>query len=117
MIGPKVVIHIDRLIKNYDQIKNKLGRSNLMVVVKANAYGHGSVHCASALEKHGCNSFAVFSMEEGIELRDAGIKSDILIFSKLDTSYLELAVKNNFILNISNLKDFEMLKRFSIKKS
>ena len=115
MIGPKVVIHIDRLIKNYDQIKNKLGRSNLMVVVKANAYGHGSVRCASALEKHGCNSFAVFSIEEGIELRDAGIKSDILIFSKLDTSYLELAVKNNFILNISNLKDFDILKRFSSK--
>ena len=115
MIGPKVVIHIDRLIKNYDQIKNKLGRSNLMVVVKANAYGHGSARCASALEKHGCKSFAVFSIEEGIELRDAGISSDILIFSKLDISYLELAVKNNFILNISNLKDFDILKSFSSK--
>ena len=100
MIGPKVVIHIDRLVKNYDQIKNKLGRSNLMVVVKANAYGHGSARCASALEKHGCKSFAVFSIEEGVELRDAGISSDILIFSKLDIPYLELAVKNNFILNI-----------------
>lgn len=113
MIGPKAVIHIDRLIKNYDQIKNKLGRSSLMVVVKANAYGHGSVACARALENHGCKSFAVFSINEGIELRDTGIVSDILIFSKLDISYLDLAIKHNLILNISNLEDLDILNRFS----
>ena len=100
MSEPNIVIHVDRLIKNYDQIKKKLGRSNLMVVVKANAYGHGSVECATALEKHGCKSFAVFSIFEGIELRNAGIKSDILIFSKLNTSYLDLALDHNLILNI-----------------
>ena len=86
MIGPKAVIHLDRLIKNYDQIRKKLQVSHLMVVVKANAYGHGSVECAKALEEHGCESFAVFSITEAIELRDAGIKGDILIFSKLNHS-------------------------------
>ena len=113
MSEPNIVIHVDRLIKNYDQIKKKLGRSNLMVVVKANAYGHGSVECATALEKHGCKSFAVFSIFEGIELRNAGIKSDILIFSKLNTSYLDLALDHNLILNMSNLEDLYVIKRFS----
>ena len=114
-IGPSVVIHINRLIKNYDQIKKKLSRSNLMIVVKANAYGHGGIACANALEKHGCKSFAVFSISEGIQLRDAGITSDILIFSKFNNSYLELAIKHNLILNISNIKDLIDLKAFSKK--
>ncbi|GIS36200.1 MAG: hypothetical protein Ct9H90mP7_2080 [Candidatus Neomarinimicrobiota bacterium] len=35
-----------------------------MAVVKADAYGHGSVQCARALENHGCDSFAVFSFSE-----------------------------------------------------
>ena len=115
MIGPKAVIHLDRLIKNYDQIRKKLQVSHLMVVVKANAYGHGSVECAKALEEHGCESFAVFSITEAIELRDAGIKGDILIFSKLNHSYLDLATKHNITLNISNLDDLEIVKRFSKK--
>ena len=116
MIGPKAVIHLDRLIKNYDLIRKKLRRSHLMVVVKANAYGHGSVECAKTLEKHGCKSFAVFSISEGIELRDAGINADILIFSKINISHLELAIKYNLILNVSNLGDLDTLKMY-IKKS
>jgi Alanine racemase len=67
------------------------------------------------LKNMAVNPSRFFQIEEGIELRDAGISSDILIFSKLDISYLELAVKNNFILNISNLKDFDILKSFSSK--
>ena len=88
MQGPVAVIHLDRLLKNYDLIKNHLNQKRIMVVVKANAYGHGSVECAKALEKHGCDSFAVFSVEEGVELRENGISSDILLFSKMSNSSL-----------------------------
>ena len=78
MFHAEAIINKKHLINNLNYIKKYIGDNvSIMPVVKANAYGHGSVHCASALEKHGCNSFAVFSMEEGIELRDAGIKSDI----------------------------------------
>ncbi|MEC9437303.1 MAG: alanine racemase [Candidatus Neomarinimicrobiota bacterium] len=115
MLGPKVVIHIDRLLANYDLIKNQLNNNRLMVVVKANAYGHGSVECARALEKHGCDSFAVFSVHEGIELRKNGIDSDILVFSKINDSYLDLADKYRLTLNVSNLLDISLLESFRIK--
>ena len=60
MVGPKAIIHIDRLLSNFDLLKIHLGQKRLMAVVKADAYGHGSVECARALEDHGCDSFAVF---------------------------------------------------------
>ncbi len=77
MIGPKAIIHLDRLKTNYDLVKKQVGNKPIMAVVKANGYGHGSIACAKALESHGCDYFSVFTMDEGIELRRAGIKSDI----------------------------------------
>ncbi|HIS84046.1 MAG TPA: serine racemase VanT catalytic subunit [Candidatus Faecivicinus avistercoris] len=51
----------------------------LMAVVKADAYGHGAVIAARALWRHGVHAFAVATMEEGIELRRAGIRGTILV--------------------------------------
>ncbi len=50
-----------------------------MAVVKADAYGHGAVIAARALWRHGVRAFAVATMEEGIELRRAGIRGTILV--------------------------------------
>jgi len=61
----------------------------IIAVVKANAYGHGAVHVARALEEAGAAWLAVADIEEGIELRDAGIRARILIFGALSVSDLE----------------------------
>ena len=53
-----------------------------MAVVKANAYGHGSVAVAKYLESHGLRHFAVASALEGEELRQAGIKANIHVLGK-----------------------------------
>lgn len=53
----------------------------LMAVVKADAYGHGAVIAARALWRHGVRAFAVATMEEGVELRRAGIRGTILVLS------------------------------------
>jgi len=50
----------------------------VMAVVKANAYGHGSVPVATELEKEGADWFGVALVEEGVELRAAGIRTPIL---------------------------------------
>lgn len=50
-----------------------------MAVVKADAYGHGAVKVAQTLEQEGCRHFAVATLEEGIALRAAGVKGEILI--------------------------------------
>ena len=50
-----------------------------MAVVKADAYGHGATQVSRALVEAGCRWFAVASVAEGAELRDAGIREPILI--------------------------------------
>jgi alanine racemase len=58
-------------------------------VVKANAYGHGAVRVARALEEVGATWLAVADIEEGIELREAGTRARILIFGALSVSDLD----------------------------
>src|SRR5262245_34129137 len=71
-------ISLSALKHNYLTIRNHLGASaQLMAVVKANAYGHGAVECARALEATGADWFGVALVEEGIELRRAGITRPI----------------------------------------
>jgi alanine racemase len=67
-------ISLPALKHNYLTIKSHLSAgAQLMAVVKANAYGHGAVECARALESIGADWFGVALVEEGIELRQAGI--------------------------------------------
>ena len=86
-----------------------------MAVVKANGYGHGAVACTKALEKEGCGFFAVFTFDEALELRQAGIQSDIMIFSRMQKEFLAEAIDQNFILNMSGQNDFELLNEFYSK--
>lgn len=55
----------------------------VMAVIKANAYGHGSVAVARHLSANGIRHFAVATAAEGQELRQAGIKDFIQVFGKL----------------------------------
>lgn len=71
-------ISLPALTDNYRTIRKHLNRdAQFMAVVKANAYGHGAVRCAQALEAAGADWFGVALVEEGIELRNAGIARPI----------------------------------------
>jgi alanine racemase len=61
----------------------------IIAVVKANAYGHGAVRIARALEEAGATWLAVADIEEGIELRESGTRTRILIFGALSVSDLD----------------------------
>ncbi|MFZ7134611.1 MAG: alanine racemase [Eubacteriales bacterium] len=73
-------INLDNLIYNYKSIKHLVGRDiEIIPVIKANAYGHGAIMCGKTLLDAGANRFAVAIIEEGIQLRKAGITCSILI--------------------------------------
>lgn len=73
-------IDLDALIYNYRTIKEKIGKDvKFLGVVKADAYGHGSVNVAKTLEEEGADYLAVSSIDEAMELRVNGIKMPILI--------------------------------------
>ncbi len=71
---------------NIQQIKSLLSpTTELMAVIKANAYGHGAVLVAETALKHGVTSLAVATIAEGQELRRAGIESPILVLGAVNT--------------------------------
>jgi alanine racemase len=97
-------VDLDAARANYRALADHLGREaalnrgagkgprsapGIIAVVKANAYGHGSVRVARALEEAGATWLAVADIEEGIELRQAGTRSRILIFGALSVSELD----------------------------
>jgi alanine racemase len=91
------VAHVDlaALQANLAAIKTYLssepGRTppGIIAVVKANAYGHGSQRVALALEQAGATMLACADIEEGIVIRQAGVRVPILIFGALSVSNLD----------------------------
>ena len=73
------IIDLKNLTGNFHKIQEKVKDKTVICVVKADAYGHGATRCATALEESGAQYFAVSSLDEAIELRNADIKSPILI--------------------------------------
>ncbi len=75
-------IDLDALRANTAAIQARLGSSALCAVVKADAYGHGAVPVAEALLEGGAHGLAVAIVDEGVELRQAGITAPILLLSE-----------------------------------
>ncbi|MGN1393321.1 MAG: alanine racemase [Succinivibrionaceae bacterium] len=71
-------IDLDALKHNMQLIKEKVHNSKIIGVVKANAYGHGAVECAKAMDQFVCG-YAVARIEEALELRANGITKTILM--------------------------------------
>ena len=78
----KATIYKDNLEYNLNQIRKYVKKDvKLCVAVKADGYGHNAVLTAQIAEKVGASFVAVATVEEGIELRDNGIKCGILLLS------------------------------------
>lgn len=83
-----LTIDTSNLLHNVKELQGIMkGDCKLMAVVKANAYGHGSVETAASLNNAGIKNFAVATLNEGIELRLSGIRGEILVLGYTDVSY------------------------------
>lgn len=81
-----VEIDLEALHHNVRQFKQHLGdQTQLMAVVKADAYGHGAVMMAQAALKAGASWLGVATVPEGIELRTAGIQAPILVMGAVNS--------------------------------
>ena len=105
------------LAYNCRNIKRKLGSEvELMAMVKANAYGHGAVECSKIFLKNGAASLGVAIIEEGMELRKAGIKAPILVAYPELEGREELVVKYNLEQTVTDLRFVKNLSRRAAKK-
>ena len=83
-----------------------------MPVVKADAYGHGAAHVARRLAAEGAPIFAVAVVEEGLELRRAGITQPILVMGWIGKDQLGSLVDGGLTPNIHSVEQAEELKSF-----
>ena len=94
-------IDLDNLKHNLNEIKKINSKnSRILAVVKANAYGHGSVQIAKELKEEGVDFFAVSSIYEAIELRQNGIYDDILILGYTPEGHIIEALKYDITFTI-----------------
>jgi alanine racemase len=85
-------IRISALRHNFHALRSLLpGRTGVIAVVKANAYGHGAVPVGLALEAEGATMLAVATVEEGVELRRGGVRIPVLVFGEVDPAQAEEA--------------------------
>lgn len=75
-------VDLEALAYNYHQLRQLAPPSvKFLTVVKADAYGHGAIPVSKKLEELGADFLGVATVQEGAELRNAGIKSPILVLS------------------------------------
>ena len=92
----QALIYKDNLEYNIKQIKNSVGKNvKVCLAVKADAYGHDAILTSQLAEKNGIDFLAVATIDEGIELRDAGIKLPILLLSLCVPDEFEEIFKND----------------------
>lgn len=76
-------VDLGAIARNFAVLRRHVGDAHVLAVVKADAYGHGVMPVAARLEREGVFGFGVALAEEAIELRDAGIRTRVLILNGL----------------------------------
>ena len=104
-------INLDVLDHNLEHIQSHVGRDvSILLTVKADAYGHGAVQVARAAAAR-VRMFGVATVDEGAELREAGIKNNILILSPILEGEIAAVAKHNLEITISSLDVAEAVAR------
>ena len=98
-----VKIDLDIISANFEAVQKKSG-VKVMAIVKADAYGHGAVQVARRLEGK-CAFFGVSSMLEAMELRQAGLKTPILILGHTPVRAFPLAIQEGIRPAIFHYED------------
>jgi alanine racemase len=90
-------LELDRgnLLHNLARLRAVVHPARLMPVVKANAYGAGAIPIATALAGEGVDAFAVASVPEAVELRQAGIAGTILVLTYFDRDEVDAILEHD----------------------
>ena len=104
----EVNIDSQALIHNFKQVKAYSARSKVMSVLKANAYGHGLIEVASALNQS--DGFSVLSLTEAIELREFGFNQEILMLEGFFERYeVSIAAQLNIGVTLHNQEQLNLI--------
>lgn len=109
-------ISLANLKFNLKQIKSAVSpKTEIMAIVKANAYGHGMEIVTKALIQGGINNFGVARFNEALKLRALNKKITILILSPIEPEEYESAIKNSISMTVSDLGEFKKIIKTATK--
>jgi alanine racemase len=105
-------VSLKAIIHNLRVIRRHIGTSRkVLAVVKSNAYGLGAVPISKALQKAGTEWFGVTCANEGIELRDAGIRKPILVLTGFWPGEEKRLIQNQLTPTVTRVEDVRYLER------
>src|ERR1700693_2956067 len=105
-------ISLEAILHNLRVIRGHVGpQRKILAVVKSNAYGLGAVPISKALQKAGTEWFGVTCANEGIELREAGIRKRILILTGFWPGEEKRLFENNLTPTVTRVDDLRHLER------
>src|SRR4030081_3398264 len=107
------LIHNFESIRAYVNPRSEKRRTprQVLCIVKGNGYGHGGPPVAKALEKAGSDWFGVTCTEEGIALREAGVRNPILILTSFVSGEEKRLIENNLTAVIHRCEQLSVLDR------
>jgi len=105
-------ISLKAILHNLRVIRKQVGaQRKILAVVKSNAYGLGAVPVAKALQKAGTEWFGVTCANEGVELRQAGIRKRILILTGFWPGEEKRLIQNHLTPTVTRVDDLGHLER------
>ncbi|HSW55730.1 MAG TPA: alanine racemase [Ignavibacteriaceae bacterium] len=111
----RVEVDLKILAENFKAIKTHVGKTKMMPVLKANAYGHGLVRVAQLYEELKADYLSVAVVEEGILLRDMGIKIPILVLGGVWGNQIPLFLKHNLTITASSIDKLKQIDETSVQ--
>ncbi len=110
------IVSLKNIESNLRYIKQTVGNKKVCAIVKADSYGHGAVVVSDCLLKTGMVDYlGVATLEEAVELRDAGIKIPILFLGITFFDQFELSIKNDITVTVSSTDDITELNKVAKK--
>ena len=107
-------VNLSILKQNLIKVKNNVGKTKICGVVKSNAYGHGIVQTAKAIENL-VDFYAVSFLEEGLKLRYCGITKPILILIPVSNSEIFVCSRYDLSITICKVSQIDFLIKNNIK--
>lgn len=103
-------VNLNHIRNNLELVRATIKKGcKLMVVLKANAYGHGIEQCAIACRN--ADMFAVATLQEALMIRRTGLRTPVLLLGPVDPNEINTVCQNEFTLTISSVSYAEQIQR------
>jgi alanine racemase len=100
-------VDLAQLAANYAAIERFVGAARVMPILKANAYGHGLVEVARLLESLGAPMMGVAYLEEGLRLREEGVRAPVLVLGGIVGEQIPRFLEHDLTLTASSVDKLE----------